>query len=155
MHPSLASCEFVIKKIHTLSCAVNELPLHSAKCTAWCAMSSKGLIRPIWFQDEDSGETILVNQVRYRQTISRFKEILDGRTDLQFGRQWLMQDGATPHTTNEFMRSLKDYFGRRIILKKSDFSWAPGSPNLNPLDFSFGDITRKMYTEITRNASMT
>ena len=88
-------------------------------------MSSKGLIRPIWFQDEDSGETVPVNQVRYRETISRFKEILDGRSNLQIGQQWLMQDGAAPHTANETMRSLKDYFGRRIISKKSDFSWHP------------------------------
>ena len=46
-----------------------------------------------------------------------------------------MQDGAAPHTANETMRSLKVYFGRRIISKKSDFSWAPRSPDLNPLDF--------------------
>jgi len=33
-----------------------------------------------------------------------------------------MQDGAAPHTANETMRSLKVYFGRRIISKKSDIS---------------------------------
>ena len=33
-----------------------------------------------------------------------------------------MQDGAAPYTANEIMRSLKVYFGRRIISKKSDIS---------------------------------
>ena len=42
---------------------------------------------------------------------------------------------TVPHTANETMRSLKDYFGRRIISKKNESSLAPRSPNLNPLDF--------------------
>ena len=90
-----------------------------------------------------ASNSIPVNEVRYRETISRFKEILDGRTDLQIGRQWLIQDGAAPHTANEIMRSLKDYFGRRIILKKSDFSSAPRSPDLSLLDFFLREYYKK------------
>ena len=33
-------------------------PLHTSKVTAWCAINSKTIIRPQWFED-DEGKTII------------------------------------------------------------------------------------------------
>ena len=30
---------------------IAKAPLHSAKCTAFCAISSRGVIDPFWFED--------------------------------------------------------------------------------------------------------
>ena len=117
--------------------SVNQRPLHSAKCTAWCAMSASGIIGPFWFEDEESGNTVTVNQERYREMIKKFETALSTRSGLQAEVQWLMQDGATPHTANATMSALQESFGDRIISKKSTFQWAPRSPDLNPLDFYF------------------
>ena len=38
-------------------------PLHSAKCTAWVAMSEHGIIGPYWF--EEDGQTVTINSIRY------------------------------------------------------------------------------------------
>ena len=50
---------------------VAEVSLHRAKCSAFCAISSMGVIGPFWFED-GAGATVTVNAQRYRQVISRF-----------------------------------------------------------------------------------
>ena len=69
--------------------------------------------------------------------VKKFETALSTRSGLQAEVQWLMQDGATPHTANATMSALQESFGSRIISKKSTFQWAPRSPDLNPLDFYF------------------
>ena len=32
---------------------LHQQPLHSRKCTAWCALSARGIIGPFWFEDEE------------------------------------------------------------------------------------------------------
>ena len=44
---------------------VEERPLHSLKCTAWCALSGSDIIYPRWFEDSDS-HTLTVTDGRYR-----------------------------------------------------------------------------------------
>ena len=46
-----------------------------------------------------------------------------------------MQDGATAHTALASKQWLNDKFAERVISLKTDFVWAPYSPDLNPLDF--------------------
>ncbi|KAI6659690.1 hypothetical protein LOD99_14614 [Oopsacas minuta] len=41
---------------------VNETPLHSQKVTMWCALSMKGIIGPLFF--EESGQTVTVTKER-------------------------------------------------------------------------------------------
>ena len=50
---------------------VFEMPLHSPKCTAFVAMSSKGIIGPFWFESEE-GETETINKERYVDVVRRF-----------------------------------------------------------------------------------
>lgn len=112
---------------------VNERPLHSDKCTAWCALSANGIIGPLWFQEQ--GESVTINQERYRSVIDTFHGLLQRRQDLRFESQWFQQDGATPHTATATMRHLNELFGENVISKKSAFPWSPRSPDLSPLDF--------------------
>ena len=113
--------------------AMNERPLHSQKCTAWCAMSAPGIIGPLSI--EKSGHAVPVNQERYRETIRDFCEILNRRSGLDVENQWLMQDRALPHTANATMSALRETFNDHLILK-TNFAWAPSSPDMNLFDFS-------------------
>ena len=63
-------------------------PLHSVRRTAWCAMSSSGIIEPFWFEN-DAGEAVTVNAQRYRQVLAKFWTALKRR--LVGGRQLLDQ----------------------------------------------------------------
>ena len=49
-------------------------------------------------------------------------------------RQWLMHDGATPHTVNVTLGWLKRSFHDRIISRRTEIEWATHSPDLNPCD---------------------
>ena len=54
---------------------------------------------------------------------------------MNINEQWFMQDGATAHTTAASREFIRDKFQDRVISLKTDFVWAPHSPDLNPLDF--------------------
>lgn len=113
---------------------VVERPLHSAKVTVWCALSSQGIIGPYFLEDED-GHTVTINQQRYRVIVRRFCSSLEHRQGVPFQTQWFMQDGATPHTANQTLEMLRDMFDDRVISRRTENPWAPHSPDLTPLDF--------------------
>lgn len=114
---------------------VLQRPLHSQKVTAWCAMNSKFIIGPYWFED-DHGRTTTVNQENYRSVIHKFHASLRRRRrTIIIENQWFMQDGATPHTANATLELLTEKFGECLISRRTDNPWAPHSPDLNPLDF--------------------
>ena len=124
---------------------VLEVPLHSPKCTAWCAMSAKGIIGPLWFVD-DNERTVTINKERYQNVIRMFHAELTRSADIN--SQWFQQDGATPHTANTSMQLLQQLFDDRVISKRSRFPWAPRSPDLNPLDFFLWGYTKdNVYAE--------
>lgn len=111
---------------------MHEQPLHSDKCTAWCAISGLGVIGPLWFEEDE--RSVPITKERYIEKIRTFQQALIDR-GINLEEQWLMQDGATPHTANLTMTFLNENFNGRLISKRSDFVWAPRSPDLNPLDF--------------------
>ena len=113
---------------------VLQRPLHSSKVTGWCAMNSKTIIGPYWFEDAD-GRTVTVNQENYRTVIRKFYASVRCRRGTVIDRQWFMQDGATPHTANATLELLRQKFGDRVISRRTDIPWAAHSPDLNPLDF--------------------
>jgi hypothetical protein len=47
-----------------------EKPVHGEKITVWAAMSSKGIIRPFFFEDE-TDETQTVNNTRYLELLKK------------------------------------------------------------------------------------
>ncbi|GBM56798.1 hypothetical protein AVEN_145974-1 [Araneus ventricosus] len=65
---------------------------------------------------------------------------------------WFMQDGATPHPTNEVFDLLEEHFNERIVSlgypksKNMGIDWPSYSPDLNPCDsFLWGYIKDKVY----------
>ncbi|GFN74049.1 hypothetical protein PoB_000055500 [Plakobranchus ocellatus] len=50
-------------------------------------------------------------------------------------RRTNLQDGATPHTSNESLTWLRQRFPDRLISRRCDPEWAPHLPGLNPPDF--------------------
>ena len=63
--------------------------------------------------------------------------------------QWLMQDGAPPHTALASRNWLARNFGDRVISLKTNFVWAPYSPDLNPLDFFlWGHLKDVVYRDV-------
>ena len=112
---------------------VLERPLHAEKCTAWAAISTQGIIGPIWFVD-DENETTTINAERYMGVLKQFFVKLK-RKHVDVDSQWFMQDGATPHTANCTLQWLRSKFQDRIISRRTTVEWAPHSPDLNPCDF--------------------
>ena len=86
-----------------------QMPLHSAKCTAWVAISKHGIIGPFWFEN-DVGETVTVNKERYIVVLNKFWRALGARRGMRREEQWFQQDGATPHTANITMEWLDHRF---------------------------------------------
>lgn len=117
---------------------VTETGRMGARITCLVAFNTRhGLLGPYWFQDED-GNTVTVNQERYRDVLGRLHEdMARTMTETQMRLAWFMQDGAPPHTARETLQLLQELFGHRVISKGSETEWAPHSPDLNPLDFWF------------------
>ena len=44
-----------------------------------CAVSAKYVIEPIWFEDQEFGEAVCVNQEQYREANYKLNEILKER----------------------------------------------------------------------------
>ena len=48
-----------------------EKPMHPQRVTVWCGLWAGGIIGPYFFQNE-AGQTVTVNGVRYREMITNF-----------------------------------------------------------------------------------
>ena len=63
-----------------------------------------------------------------------------------FGKCWLQQDGARPHTSKKTIQKLKEIFGDQLISQNTDFKWPPRSPDLNTPDFfGWGYLKDNVY----------
>ena len=67
----------------------NECQLHSAKCTAWCAISANGIIGPLLF--EKHGTTVTITQERYGRILDCFYALLQGQQDCILNRSGFSQ----------------------------------------------------------------
>lgn len=129
---------------------VAQKPLHSAKVTAWCAIWSKGIFGPYFF--EEDGLTVTVNTERYLKVLEKFYRELERLYPGYLPKVWFQQDGATPHTSKLSMEWLREHFKTRIISSTRDKSlpieWAPHSPDLNPPDFFlWGYLKDRVYQD--------
>ena len=112
-----------------------EKPLHDAKVLVWCAITSRKVYGPYFFEES-------VNQHNYLHMLKTFfwpkhYRLKDAK------KYYFQQDGATPHTANLVQDYLKDKFGDQFIGKKQ---WPPRSPDLNPCDyFLWGYLKSKVY----------
>jgi len=117
--------------------------LHPKKTTAWVAISSMGIIGPIFLHDTVTSE-------RYIEILNQFIGIANSLADLNVA--WFQQDGARPHRTNSIFELLSEYFGERVIAldyhgaTETGIDWPAYSPDLNPCDFYlWGYLKDKVY----------
>ena len=124
---------------------VASTPLHSPKCTVWAAISMLGVIGPYFFENED-GETTTVNKERYIEVLEKFRVELSRQYPGLMRKFWFQQDGAAPHTSKLALDWLKNNFGTRLVSLKTEFEWAPHSPDLSPPDFFlWGYLKEKVF----------
>uniref|UniRef100_A0AAF5DMY1 DUF4817 domain-containing protein n=1 Tax=Strongyloides stercoralis TaxID=6248 RepID=A0AAF5DMY1_STRER len=65
----------------------------------WCGVTSKRIIGPYFFEDED-GQTVTVNGLRYREMIQNFLvPQLEGEEEM-----WFQQSGSPSHTTKGYLK---------------------------------------------------
>lgn len=114
----------------------HQTPLHSPKVTVWAAISSRGIIGPYFFEN-NNGLTVTVNSNRYAAMIRDFfgpaLQAFDDFND----QWWFQQDGATSHTSNTAIEAVRELFPDRLISRRGDINWPPRSPDLAPNDFFF------------------
>jgi hypothetical protein len=120
-----------------------QAPMHPQKVTVWCGLWVGGIIGPYFFEN-DEGQTVTVNEARYREMLEYFLWAeLEGK-DLD--DMWFQQDGATAHTTPANIGLLRTRFPGRVISRFGDVNWPPRSCDLTPLDFFlWGYVKDKVY----------
>lgn len=129
----------------------HQTPLHSPKVTVWAAISSRGIIGPYFFED-NNGQTQTVNSVRYAAMIREFfgpaLHEIDGFND----EWWFQQDGATSHTSNTALEAVRELFPNKLISRRGDINWPPRSPDLAPNDyFLWGYLKSRVYNNAPAN----
>ena len=100
--------------------APNEMlqrPLHSKKCTAWVAMSKRGIIGPFWFGSEN-GEPVTVTKERYVEVLQ------------STGLPWAVEIGGASRETASGS-------SRTGLLPIHPMWPLSGSINILPKDWSF------------------
>ncbi|XP_075149032.1 uncharacterized protein LOC142222665 isoform X2 [Haematobia irritans] len=122
-----------------------EKPMHPQRVTVWCGLWACGIIGPYFFQNE-AGQAVTVNGVRYREMITNF--LGPELEDMDVDDMWFQQDGATCHTANATMVLLRNKFNGRVISRNGDVKWPPRSCDLTPLDFFlWGYLKEKVYVD--------
>ena len=87
-------------------------PLHSAKLTVWCEVSSHGIIGPYFFENEE-GRTVTVKGEQYKVMLETL--LCNKLHPCQQDLLWFQQDGATAHTAKISMQVLRTVFPGRLI----------------------------------------
>ena len=67
---------------------VPEHTLHPERCTAWCSVSSMGIIGSFWIED-DLGKAAMVTAERYRQVLKKFWIALRKNCVDTINEQWI------------------------------------------------------------------
>ncbi len=116
-----------------------DVPINSPKVTVWCAMSSKEIIGPFFFDEQT------VNQQNYLHMLENyFQPILQRKRLMK--KILFQQDGAPAHFSKTVRAWLNKKFDDRWIGRGGPISWAPRSPDLTPLDFFlWGHIKTNIY----------
>jgi hypothetical protein len=111
---------------------IREKPLHVQRATVWGRFWAGGVIGSYFFENE-AGNAVTVNGVRYRNMITEFLwPQLDG---LDMEDVWFQQGGAICHTARETTELLREKFPGRVISRNGDQNWPLRSCDLTPCDF--------------------
>ena len=125
------------------SYAYIEKSTHPKRVTVWCRFWSRDIIG-LFFFENDQGEAVTVNGVRYRVML---KEILFTKIEEEdIGNIWFQQDGDTCHTAKATVDVLRSVFEDCIIRRGADVVWR--SYDLRPLDYYlWGAVKDKCYAD--------
>jgi hypothetical protein len=111
--------------------------------TVWCAVLTRGVTGPYFFDDED-GKAITVTSQRHTEMINEF---LSPNLPPNNGTLWFQQDGATAHTAVISIAALRRLFSQRMISRFGDVPWPPRSPDLTAPDFFlWGYLKSNVYS---------
>lgn len=123
---------------------VEERDTYSPHVNVWCAVSTKGIIGPYFFEDQTG--TLTVNADRYCAMISSFFVPNLHQQNVSMRTAWLQQDGATAHTSKKTIQLLNKTFKKRFISKHGPVAWPPRSPDLTVPDFFlWGFVKSQVY----------
>ena len=95
---------------------LHQRPNYDPKVTVWCAVWSRGVIGPYFFEDED-GKAITVTSQRYTEMINKF---MSPNLSPNNGTLWFQQDGATAHTAVISIAAFCRLFLQRVISRFGD-----------------------------------
>jgi len=125
---------------------LHQQPLHSAKVTVWCAMSSLGIIGPYFFEDGLSNAVTVTSQ-RYAEMLENFFTPQLAHYEVN-DETFFQQDGATSHTAQVSMNIVNRLFPNHVISKNGDIEWPSRSPDLTTCDFFlWGYLKSKVYQD--------
>ena len=96
----------------------------------WCGLSARSLIGPFFFEGTVSGEAYLE---MLRSSILPAVRVLYENSEL-----FCQQDGAPPHYHRDVRAFLDENLQGHWIGRRGTFEFPPCSPDLTPLDFTFG-----------------
>jgi hypothetical protein len=117
-----------------------EHPLYDKKVLVFCAMSSKRIYGPYFFEST-------VNEDKYHKMLVHFFWPKIVRED--FRKYYFQQDGASPHRGKKVQKYLLSKFKEKFIDKKK---WPPRSCDLNPCDyFLWPYLKSKVYNPLPNN----
>lgn len=123
---------------------LHEMELHPERVTVWCAVSSRCIVGPYFF--EENGVTATVNGDRYLNMLKEFFYPELRRRRIPFNSIWFQQDGATAHIARPVMEELQRKFRNKLISRNSTFRWPPRSPDLTAPDFFlWGYLKQEVY----------
>lgn len=74
---------------------LHQRPLHNAKMTVWCTISSGGIIGP-YFSEDKKGQTVTIDAEWYTAMLETF--LWNELNRHQYNLLWFQQDGATAHS---------------------------------------------------------
>lgn len=103
---------------------------------------------------EEHGSQVTVTKERYIEVLSDFWKELESLYPSLTDKFWFQQDGASSHTSNLSREWLKNHFRKHVVSLKTEFEWAPYSPDLSPPDFFlWGYLKDKLYSNKPRTIS--
>jgi hypothetical protein len=129
---------------------LHQKPLHSAKVTAWCVISSSGIIGPYFFQDSNEIATTITSAHYVRMIQTFFTQELTQFS--QADSAWFQKDQTTSHTGRKSINTINQLFPNHVISRKGDSSWPETSPDLSACDcFLWGYLKIKVYAHRPQN----
>ena len=129
--------------------AVHQRVSHPEKCTAWCAISSEGIIGPFWFEDS-AGRALTVNADRYSSVLKKFHAALRNRLQEETDGIWFQQD-SSGREPDVVARAFWYPFDLHHFFDRGSHSVACQLPDLTPLDYFLWDhIKSRVYQSAPR-----